>query len=74
MNISVELNGQLLPQSSRRLSLDLGSEKTVHDVAILLGLDPEEIGLIAINGVQSEMEDALKPDCRLSFFPYVTGG
>jgi molybdopterin converting factor small subunit len=74
MKISVELNGQLLPQSPRRLSLDLGSGRTVQDAASLLGLDAEEIGLIAINGVQSEMEDALQPDCRLSFFPYVTGG
>jgi hypothetical protein len=47
---------------------------TVQDAAALLGLNPEEIGLITINGVQSEMEDPLSPDCRLCFFPYLSGG
>jgi hypothetical protein len=74
MTISVELSGQLLPQSPRRFTLELEGHKIVRDVVLQLGLDPEEIGLIAINGVQSEMEDTLSPDCRLSFFPYLTGG
>ncbi len=47
---------------------------TVQEVAILLGLNPDEIGLISINGVQSEMEDPVPPDCRLCFFPPMSGG
>ena len=74
MIISIELFGQLNPQSPRRQTLELDSQGKVRDAAGLLGLDPEEIGLITINGVQSEMEDPLLPGCRLCFFPYVTGG
>jgi hypothetical protein len=37
-------------------------------------LNPEQVGLITINGVQSELQDALPPDCRLCFFPYLSGG
>jgi hypothetical protein len=43
-------------------------------VAILLGVDPQQVGLIVINGVQSEMQDPVPPDCRLCFFPYMSGG
>ena len=74
MTISVELFGQLSPPSPRRQSLEWAPEMKVLSAAGLLGLNPEEIGLITINGVQSEMQDALPPDCRLCFFPYVTGG
>ena len=43
-------------------------------VAILLDLNPDEIGLIAIDGVQSELEDPVPLNCRLCFFPPVSGG
>jgi hypothetical protein len=74
MNISIELFGQLAPPLPRRQTLEWASEMRVQAAASLLGLNPEEIGLITINGVQSEMQDVLPPDCRLCFFPYVTGG
>ena len=74
MTISIELFGQLSPNLPRRQTLDLASQATARQAAILLGLNLEEVGLIIINGVQSEMEDALPPDCRLCFFPYVSGG
>jgi molybdopterin converting factor small subunit len=54
--------------------LNLEGPLTVQDVTALLGLDPAEVGLIVINGVQSEMEDRVPPDCRLCFFPPVSGG
>jgi hypothetical protein len=72
--VDVELFGQLLPGVQRRQTLDLERPMTVRDVAIGLGLDPAEVGLIVINGVQSEMQDRVPPDCRLCFFPPVSGG
>jgi hypothetical protein len=74
MNLSIELFGQLSPQSPRRQTLELAPQMKVQEAVDLLGLNPDEIGLITINGVQSEMQDALPPDCRLCFFPYVSGG
>ena len=47
---------------------------TVQEVAILLGLDPDDVGLIIINGVQSEMQDPVPPDGRLCFCPPMSGG
>ena len=74
MKVSVELFGQLSPLSPRRRTLELVNQATVQEAAALLGLNSDEIGLITIDGVQSEMENSLMPDCRLCFFPYISGG
>ena len=74
MAVDVELFGQLLPNVERRQTLILDRPMTVQDVAVLLGLDPDAVGLIAINGVQSEMEDPVPPTCRLCFLPRMSGG
>ena len=74
MAVDVELFGQLLPNVERRQTLILDRPMTVQDVAVLLGLDPDDVGLIIINGVQSEMQDAVPPDCRLCFCPPMSGG
>jgi hypothetical protein len=47
---------------------------TVYEVAVLLGVDPDEIGLIVINGIQSELDDLVPHNCRLCFFPPMSGG
>lgn len=72
--IEVELFGHLASGSQRRRALTLECPLTVHDVALRLGLDPEQVGLITINGVQSEMDDPVPADCRLCFFPPMSGG
>ena len=74
MKISIELFGQLSPLSPRRQTLDLAPQSKVQEAAAILGLNSEEIGIITINGVQSEMEDHLTEGCRLCFFPYLSGG
>jgi hypothetical protein len=74
VNISIELFGQLSPLSPRKQILELAFNATVQDAADLLGLKPDEIGIITIDGVQSELQDTLPPDCRLCFFPYLSGG
>ncbi len=47
---------------------------TVREVINMLGITQEDIGLIVINGVQSELDDTVPIDCRLCFFPYLSGG
>jgi hypothetical protein len=74
MKIEVELFGQLLPTVDRRQVLTLDRPLTVQEVATLLGLDLEQVGLISVNGVQSEIDDRVHPDCRLCFFPPLSGG
>ena len=78
MTVSIEVFGQLLPGEERcyTLTTDYTNEDPmkVREAALLLGLKPEEVGLITINGVQSEMDDPVPSDCRLCFFPYMSGG
>ncbi|MBN1451506.1 MAG: MoaD/ThiS family protein [Anaerolineales bacterium] len=74
MSIEVEIFGQLLPLTERRQFLSMKRPVLVREVANIIGLKPEEIGLITIDGVQSEMEDLVEPGCRLCFFPYMSGG
>jgi len=72
--VHVELFGQLGSGTQRTRTLTLEQPRTVQQIAMELGLDPEHIGLIVINGVQREMDDWVPPDCRLCFFPPVSGG
>jgi molybdopterin converting factor small subunit len=74
VSVEIELFGNLLPAAPRLQTLKLEQPMKVQEVANLLGLDPEEIGLISINGVQSEMDDPVPPGCRLCFFPPMSGG
>jgi len=74
MSIEIELFGQLLPGAQRHQMLNMKRSVSVQEVANILGLKFEEVGLITIDGVQSEKEDSVKPGCRLCFFPPMSGG
>lgn len=74
MAIEVELGGNLLPGVARRQVLKVERGLTVREVAALVGVDPEDIGLIVVNGVQSELEDRVPSRSRVCFYPPMTGG
>jgi hypothetical protein len=72
--IDIEIFGQLLPGQPRRRAVDVSAPTTVRNLAQSIGLDLQEIGLITIDGVQSDLDHSVQPDSRLCFFPYVSGG
>jgi len=72
--VDIEIFGQLLPEQPRRRTMEIEKPETARFVAHAIGLNPDEIGLITINGVQSDLDDPVQPDSRLCFFPYITGG
>jgi hypothetical protein len=72
--VDIEIFGQLLPNQPRRRSLDISAPAAARDLAQTIGLDPNEIGLIMIDGVQSGLNDQVRLNSRLCFFPYVSGG
>jgi molybdopterin converting factor small subunit len=74
MSIEVELFGQLLPGVQRRQIIHLEGSASAQEIANELGLNPDEVGLITIDGVQSEMDALVNPGCRICFFPYMSGG
>jgi hypothetical protein len=74
MAIEIELFGNIAPGMQRNLSLNLERSMTVREVIHMLGITPDDIGLIVINSVQRELDDPVPIDCRLCFFPYLSGG
>jgi hypothetical protein len=72
--VDIEVFGQLLPHQPRRRSVEIHEPSTVRDLAQAIGLDLNEIGLVMIDGVQSDLDHCVQPDSRLCFFPYVSGG
>jgi hypothetical protein len=74
MTIEVELFGGLAPHQPRRHQLEPDRPVSAAEIAVLLDLDPAQIGLITIDGVQCELEDAVPAGGRICFFPYLSGG
>ena len=74
MALDVELFGGLLPDVPRRQTVTLEHAMTIRQVIARLGLKPDEVGLIVIDGVQKELDDLVPTACRLCFFPPVSGG
>jgi molybdopterin converting factor small subunit len=72
--VDIEVFGQLLPNQPRRRSLEIQEPATARALAQKIGLHLEEIGLVMIDGVQSDLDHRVQPDSRICFFPYVSGG
>jgi len=70
----IEIFGQLSIDQEHRRNLTLDQAITVLEVAKLIGLNPELIGLITIDGVQSELQNEVTEKDRLCFFPPMSGG
>ena len=74
MEVEVELFGQLAERRKRCITLTLEHPLSVMEVAALLDVKLTIVGLVTINGLQSELQDEVPPRSRLCFFPYLSGG
>jgi len=54
--------------------MEIQKPETARSLAMTIGLNADDIGLITIDGVQSSLDDPVQTDSRLCFFPYITGG
>ena len=74
MALDIEVFAQLLPGQPRRQTLEIRGEATARNVAHAIGIAEKDIGLVTIDGIQSKLDDVVKPDSRICFFPYLAGG
>ena len=74
MSIEIELFGQLKLNMQRRQTLEISLPTMIREMVNKLGLKEDEIGLITVDGVQSELDDLIHPGSRLCFFPHMSGG
>jgi molybdopterin converting factor small subunit len=73
-SLEIEIFGQLSIKRESRIDLKINSPKTALEAARELGLNPESIGLVTINGKQSNLDDVVRDKDRICFFPYMSGG
>jgi len=74
MTVDVELFGQLGISRERNQSLEIESPLPVNEVALLVGVQPEDIGLAIIDGAQVSIKEKVPTTCQLSLFPPMSGG
>jgi molybdopterin converting factor small subunit len=74
MTVKVELFGQLCFQLEKNQELDLNEALTVSELASLVGLKSEQIGMAVIDGMQVTLDTVVPGSCKLSLFPPMTGG
>lgn len=72
--MEIEIFGQLAINREQHKTLTIDHPVTVLEVVKGIDLNPEIIGLVTINGVQSELQDEVKDEDRICFFPYMSGG
>ena len=54
--------------------MEIQKPETARELAMTIGLNPDDIGIVTIDGAQSNLDDPVRTDSRLCFFPYLTGG
>jgi len=74
MTVNVELFGQLRNNREKSQNFDIKSPKTVSEVALLVGIQTEQIGMAVIDSRQVPLNEPVPESCRLSLFPPMTGG
>ncbi len=54
--------------------MEVSSGSTVLEVTQRLGIPPEEVKIVMVNGIHSSMDKTLEGNERVAFFPAVGGG
>ncbi|HOR01467.1 MAG TPA: MoaD/ThiS family protein [Anaerolineae bacterium] len=73
--VEVHIFGALWPAVAPDQEVDLGGrEVSVRDLIARLGVDPEQTGIVTIDGRQCRLDDVVPPACRLCVFPPLSGG
>jgi len=73
--VEVRVVGVLWEHLEPSMELDLeGRDVTVADLLARLGIDPAEVGIVTINGRQSQHDQIIPTDGRVFIFPPMFGG
>ena len=73
--VEVRIFGALWEHLAPRLELDLeGREISVADMLARLGINPVEVGIVTVDGRQSNPDGIVPADGRVCIFPPMSGG
>lgn len=74
MKITVKLFATFRIGREKVQQLELSSETTPGDIIKSLGIEPEEVAILLINGMDGQLGSSLKDGDLLAIFPPVGGG
>lgn len=74
MQIEVRCFATLSPHTPKGNRLDLPGGTTAGEAMHILGIRPEDLKLIFVNGVHAEPDRVLNDGDRVAFVPAVGGG
>jgi hypothetical protein len=73
--VEVRVFGALWEHLEHSLRLDLeGCEVSVGDLLARLDIDAREVGIVTVDGQQSNFDRLLPASCRVCIFPLISGG
>ena len=73
--VEVRVFGMLWEHLEPRLEFDLeGCDLSVADLLARLGIDPAEVGIVTVDGRQSNLNQIVPADGRVCIFPPMFGG
>ncbi len=73
--VTIRIAGELWEHLEPNFELDLeGREITVADLLVRLGIDREEVGIVTVDGQQSNHDRVVPADARVFIFPPMFGG
>jgi hypothetical protein len=74
MQVTVKLFASFRVGRFTEAERDVAPGIRIAEVAESLGILPEDIGIIMVNGRHAALENELQPGARLSLFPLLGGG
>jgi sulfur carrier protein ThiS len=73
--VEIRVFGGLWKHLAPRVELDLeGRNVRVADLIAHLDIDPSEVGIVTVDGRQSNLEEPVPTDSRVCIFPPMFGG
>ena len=73
-SVEVRLVGLLKKYGPEQASVGIEPGQTVADVVRELGVDPDLVAIVMVNGRQKSKSDRLEPGDELKLLPMVGGG
>lgn len=73
--VEIRIVGALWEHVEPKMKMDLdGSKVTVADLLARLRIDAAEVGIVTVDGRQSNLDWIIPPDARVFIFPPMLGG
>ena len=74
MTVEIQLQGLLAEKYGHTKEVNLEDPVTVNELITKVGLPKNELGIVVVDGMQKSMSDLISENCRVSIYPWLSGG